>query len=159
MDVEARFWELCDEANRLQNANRSASRLREEVALDCRSYEQPMIEIIELVEHHPEYRDLFVRCFSEIVLWRRDAPYELAGFCMRRLRLPEIKDLIHRDADEHKGTAYYTNHMNYWSSVMHAFYDAVWEDAGMWAYYAHELEAAQDEVQDAEPGAADVTRS
>src|SRR5207237_435649 len=89
-----------------------------------------------------------------LVLWRRHAPWPLAGFCMRRLRFPEIKELIHRDADEHKGTAYYADRMNYWSSVMHAYYDAVWEDARMWAYYAHELEAARGDPQEAEPGAA-----
>jgi hypothetical protein len=152
MDVEARFWELCDEATRLEKANWDASRLDDEVALDCRSYERPMVEIIELVEQHAERRDLFVRCFSEIVLWRHHAPFELAGFCMRRLRFPEIKELIHRDADEHKGTAYYADRMNYWSSVMHAYYDAVWEDARMWVYYSHELESVRSEPQEAERG-------
>jgi hypothetical protein len=136
MDVEARFWELCDEATRLEKANWDASRLDEGVASDGRSYERPMVEIIELVERHPEHRDLFVRCFSEIVLWRRHAPFPLAGFCMRALRFPEIKELIHRDADEHKDTAYYADRMNYWSSIMHAYLDFVWEDASHWAYYS-----------------------
>jgi len=141
MDVEARFWELCDEATRLEKANRDASRLDEAVASTCRSYERPMVEIIEFVERHPKHRDLFIRCFSEIVLWRHYAPFPLVGFCMRRLRFPEIKELIHQDADEHKGTAYYADRMNYWSNIMHAYYDAIWEDACMWAYYGHELEA------------------
>jgi hypothetical protein len=55
---------------------------------------------------------------------------------MRRLRFPEIQELIHRDAAEHKGTAYYADRMNYGSSINHAYNDAVWEDAGMWAFYA-----------------------
>jgi len=124
MEVEARFWELCDEAARLEDADGD--------------YEWPMVEIIELVERHPEHRDLFVRCFSEIVLWRRESPWTLAGFCMRRLRFPEIKELIHQDADGHKGTAYYAGHMNYWSNIMHAYDDVVWQDADMWTNYALE---------------------
>ncbi len=136
MEVEARFWELCDEAARL-----------EEVDGDCLNYERPMVEIIELVERHPGHRDLFVRCFSEIVLWRRRAPWTLAGFCMRRLRFPEIKELIHRDADEHQDTAYYAGHMNYWSNIMHAYNDVVWEDADMWAYYAHESAGKRTEAE------------
>ncbi len=140
MDVEARFWELCDEALRLDEVHWS----------DCRGHEPPMVEIIELVERHPEYRDVFVRCFSEIVLWRRRVPWSLAAFCMRRLRFPEIRELLHRDADAHKGTAYYADRMNYWSTIMHAYHDAVWEEADMWPYYSHEL--ASGGPQDAAPG-------
>lgn len=131
MDLESRFWELCDEAGRLERAHG-----------DNLSYERPMVEIIALVEGHPQHRDLFVRCFSRIVLWERPAPWSLAAFCMRRLRFPEIQNLVHRDAEEHAGTAYDAGHMNYWSGIMHAFNDAVWEEADMWEFYAHELSAA-----------------
>ncbi len=133
MDVEGRFWELCDEASRLEKANWDASRLDEMIAADWRSYERPMVAIIELVEQHPESRDLFVRCFSEIVLWQRHAPWPLAGFCMRHLQFPEITELIRRDADAHTGTAYYSRRMNYWSNIVHAYVDFVWEDAPLWA--------------------------
>jgi hypothetical protein len=130
MDLESQFWELCDEAGRLERAHG-----------DNLSYERPMVEIIALVKRHPQHRDLFVRCFSRIVLWERPAPWSLAAFCMRRLRFPEIQDLVHRDAEEHLGTAYYAGHMNYWSCIMHAYNDAVWEEADMWSFYAHELRA------------------
>jgi hypothetical protein len=130
MDIESRFWELCDEARRLELEDDNG---------DCKSYERPMVEIIFLVERYPEHRDLFVRCFSQIVLWQRIAPWMLVPFCMRRLRFPEIQNLVRRDAKEHENTAYYASHMNYWSSIMHAYHDAIWEDAGMWEFYAHEL--------------------
>jgi len=130
MDLEARFWELCDKAARLEDLHG-----------DCRAFERPMIEIIELVDAHPAHREMFVRCFEQVVLWQRHAPWSLAPFCMRRLRFPEIQELVHRDAKEHEGTAYYARHMNYWSDIMHAFDDVVWEDAVMWPYYTHELKA------------------
>jgi hypothetical protein len=98
-----------------------------------------MVEIMRLVERHPDDRALFVRCFSELVLWRRDGPWMLVPFCMRHLRFPEIPDLIARDADEHKGTAYYASHMNHWSAINHAYLDRVWECAFMYDFYAHEL--------------------
>src|SRR5687768_5620252 len=102
MELDARFWELCNEAARL-----------EELHGDCHAYERPMIEVIDLVEGHPEQRQLFVRCFEQVVLSQRRAP-SLVSFCMRRLRFPEIQELVHRDAKEHEGTAYYARHMNYW---------------------------------------------
>jgi hypothetical protein len=45
---------------------------------------------------------------------------------MRRLRFPEIPELIHRDADSHgRASAYYLGHMNYWSEINHAYPDEV----------------------------------
>lgn len=133
MDIEAQFWRLCNEADRLDQAHG-----------DCCSYEKPMVEIIDLVERNPGHRDLFVRCFSEIVLGQKPAPWSLPAFCMRRLRFPEIQELVHRDAKDHAGTAYYARHMNYWSKIQHAYDDAVWAEADMWAFYAHELQDAGD---------------
>jgi hypothetical protein len=45
------------------------------------------------------------------------------------LRFPEIRDWIARDAREHKGTAYYADHRNFWSHINHAYLDDVWESA------------------------------
>ena len=127
-DVEARFWKLCDEASCLDAGS-----------LDARSSERPMVEIINLVESHPEHRETFVRCFSDLVLWRREGPFDLVPFCMRRLRFPEIPALIARDAESHKGTAYYASHMNHWSAINHAYLDEVWESANCYDFYAHEV--------------------
>lgn len=128
-DLEARFWELCDEAMHLD---------LDEGALDARPCERPMVEIIELVERHPEHRETFVRCFSDLVLWRRGGPFDLVPFCMRRLRFREIPALIAQDAESPKGTAYYASHMNHWSAINHAYLAEVWESAFMYDYYAHE---------------------
>jgi len=127
MDLESRFWELCDEADRLEKMHG-----------DCHAFERPMIDIIDLVEANPDRRELFVSCFSQLVLWQRAAPWALVPFCMRRLRFPEIQELVHRDAVASEGTAYYARHMNFWSDINHAFTDDVWEDAEMFPYYSHE---------------------
>ena len=94
----------------------------------------------QLVESNPERRETFVRCFSDVVLWQRPAPYMLVAFCMRRLRFPEIPELIQRDAETHKGTAYYADHMNYWSGINHAYFDKVWESAICFDFYRHEVD-------------------
>src|SRR5262249_26296571 len=107
--------------------------------LEPQASEQAMVEIIKLVESNPEKRPTFVRCFSDLVLGRRPAPYLLVAFCMRRLRFPEIPQLIHRDAEAHKGTAYYADHMNYWSAINHAYLDDVWESAICFDFYRHEV--------------------
>ena len=149
LDIEARFWELCDRATRHDEAHyrklTDDSVSPDEAYLEARASEQAMVEIIKLVEANPEYRPTFVRCFSDLVLWKRPAPYLLVAFCMRRLRFSEIAHLIHRDAEAHEGTAYYANHMNYWSAINHAFLDEVWESALCFDFYRHEVK--EDESQ------------
>jgi hypothetical protein len=142
-DVEDRFWELCDEAVRHDEASyqksvdESAS--GDEVQSEDRAAERAMVKIIELVEANPGDRETFVRCFSQLVVGDRRQPFLLVAFCMRRLRFPEIPELIHRDADAHKGTGYYATRMNYWSAINHAYLDKVWENADSFDYYAHEI--------------------
>jgi hypothetical protein len=141
-DVEARFWELCDEAVRHDEASyqklADEASSGDEVEREDRAVERAMVKIIELVEANPDERETFVRCFSELILTLRPQPFLLVAFCMRRLHFPEIPELIHRDADAHKGTGYYAGRMNYWSAINHAYLDKVWENADAFEYYSHE---------------------
>jgi hypothetical protein len=126
-DIEPRFWELCDRAMRHDDIHHRKlcddSVSPEAAHVEAQASEQAMVEIIKLVEAHPEHRQTFVRCFSDLVLWKRPAPFLLVAFCMRRLRFSEIPELIRRDAEAHKGTAYFADHMNYWSAINHAYLD------------------------------------
>src|SRR5687767_12589042 len=94
MDIEAWFWDLCDRATKHDEARSRKlcddSVSPDEVELEARASEQAMVEIIDLVRKHPEHRPTFVRCFSDLVLWKRPAPFSLVAFCMRQLRFPEI---------------------------------------------------------------------
>jgi hypothetical protein len=144
-DAEARFWELCDRATRHDEAHlRKLHRENapdDEVIAEAEAFEQSMVEIIEFVEANPEHRETFVRCFGDLVQWKRRSPMDLVAFCMRRLRFPEVPELIRRDAEAHgRMSAYYIDRMAHWSSIGHAYSDFVWEDAHRWAYYtAREL--------------------
>lgn len=153
MDIEAQFWKLCDEATRHDDSRYRRlcddSESPDAVQLEARAYEQAMAGIIDLVEKHPEHRPTFVRCFSDLVLWKRQSPFLLVAFCMRRLRFPEILDLIARDARDHKGTACYASHMNFWSAINHAYLDEVWESAICFEFYAHKVNEVR---RSAEPG-------
>jgi len=142
-NVQARFWDLCDRATRHDEAY--SRKLGEgcvspdEAHLEAQAPEQAMVEIIGHVEENPEHRPTFVRCFSDLVLTTRPAPFLLVAFCMRRLRFPEIPELIRRDAETHEGTAYYAGRMNYWSAINHAYFDEVWESARCFDFYRHEV--------------------
>ena len=142
VEVEARFWELCDIASRHDESRHrklcDESVSPDEAELEARACEQAMVDIIGLVEKHPEHRWTFVRCFSDLALWKRRASFLLVPFCMRRLRFPEIHELLAQDAKAHEGTAYYASHMNYWSAVNHAYLDEVWESALCFDFYRHE---------------------
>jgi hypothetical protein len=143
LDVETRFWELCDLATRHDEAYFRKFTDESVPAEEARASEQAMVEIIRLVEENPEHHPIFVRCFSELALWKRPAPYLLVAFCMRRLRFPEIPELLRRDREAHKGTASYADHVNYWSAIGHACRDKVWENAMCFDFYRHEINAAQ----------------
>lgn len=140
-DIEAQFWELCDRASQHDEADyrKLVDGGADEAHLEAQASERAMVKIIELVEANPQHRATFVRCFSEIVLWKRPAPFLLVAFCMRRLRFPEIQELIRQDADTHVGTAYFADRMNYWSAINHAYLDDVWECAPCFDYYRHEV--------------------
>jgi hypothetical protein len=145
LNIEARFWELCDKATR-HDAEHYRKLCDDSISSDeahreARESERAMVEIIRLVEAIPERRLTFVDCFSDIVLWKRPAPYLMVAFCMRRLRFREIPELIQRDAGAHKGTAYYADRMSYWSSINHAYTDKVWECALCFDFYKHEVGA------------------
>src|SRR5262245_23550658 len=106
MPLTERFWQLCDEALRLDEADDN-----------CFAHEAPMVELIRLVQSHPDQRSAFVECFRQIVLGERPAPYDLVGFCMRSLRFQEIKELVLRESTKHAGTAKGARGMNFWSHV------------------------------------------
>lgn len=72
--VAERFWTLCSEADeRLQGEG------------DVRP---SLIRILDLVRSAPEARHEFVQCFAELVQGR--GPWEVAYFCMRYLKWPEV---------------------------------------------------------------------
>jgi hypothetical protein len=142
-DVEARFWELVERAARHDEASRrlasSEGASLDEIEIEEKAAEAAMVEIVALVERDAEHRPVFVRCFEELTLWKRPSPFLLVAFCMRRLRLPEIPQLIGRDASAHSGTAYYAQRMNYWSAINHAYLDEVWECAACFDLHENEL--------------------
>ncbi|HEY1188390.1 MAG TPA: hypothetical protein VGE74_12130, partial [Gemmata sp.] len=66
-NAEARFWELCDQATRHDEAHfRKAHRENapdDEVLAEAEAFERSMVEIIQFVEANPEHRETFARCF------------------------------------------------------------------------------------------------
>lgn len=140
VDVETQFWQLFDAANELDgDAWRIFSDDTEEPVDFNRKVEPTYLAICRLVTEHPAERDVFVLCFSELVVQNRKSPWMLVPFCMRVLRMHEIKDLLHREMDRRGyGKVSYAKIMNYCSSVMHAYQDDVWENAIGFDTFAHE---------------------
>lgn len=140
MDVESQFWSLVDAANELDVYARRIERDTEEPIDSHRMVEPTYLAICKLVTDHPAERDVFVRCFSELVTQNRKSPWMLVPFCMRVLRLHEIKDVLHCEMHRRKSDVVaYTTMMSYCSSVMHAYNDDVWENAIGFDTFAYEL--------------------
>ena len=124
------FWSLCEKAYEID--------LTTDNSLD---YEKHMIEIIELVQSHPELRTEWIDCFKKAINdFEADIPLELIPFCMRSLRFNEIRDHVVALRQEHQNDARQIRDGDYWNNIMHAFDDSVWEDADFWPYYHHELQ-------------------
>lgn len=140
MDVESQFRKLVDDANELDgDAWRILTDDPEESVDSNRMIEPTYLAICKLVTEHPAERDVFVRCFSELVVQNRKSPWMLVPFCMRVLRMHEIKDVLHREMDRRgSGTLAYAATMNYCSSVMQAFHEDAWENAIGFDTFAHE---------------------
>ena len=142
MDIESQFWNLVEDANRLHaQAYRLLTDEESNVTVDSNRMVEPVyVAIVQLVKEHPESREIFVRCFSDLVLWKQKAPWMLLPFCMRVLRMPEILAVIRRDQLEHPyGTAHYAARMNFWDAIGHAYSDQVWMHAIAFDYFEYEL--------------------
>ena len=139
MALETEFWALVDTANEL---DAEAARINDDDSaepVDSNRYvESTYVAICDLVAQNPKSRELFVRCFCHLMLWQRKSPWMLVPFCMRVLRLHEVRTALTNDMDSHGGTPHYARRMNYCSSIMHAYLDGVWKDAIMFDTFAHE---------------------
>ena len=83
-NAEARFWELCERATwhdeaRFQKAHRENAP-DDEVIAEAKAFERSMVEIIKFVGANPEHRETFVRCFCDLVQWKRQVPFDLVAF-------------------------------------------------------------------------------
>jgi hypothetical protein len=139
MNVESQFWSLVEAANGLEaEARRWHNDDDSEPVDENRKVEPVYLAICELVTNHSAERDVFVRCFTELVLWKRQSPWLLVPFCMRVLRLSEVQQALAQEMDATRDTARWASRMNYCSSVMHAYVDAVWEQGIAFDTFANE---------------------
>jgi hypothetical protein len=76
-EIAERFWKRCLEAD---EAFQGEGDVRASLA-----------RVLQLVQSAPEARCVFVRCFAELIQGR--GPWEVAYFCMRHLRWPEVYDM------------------------------------------------------------------
>lgn len=126
--IEHQFVHLCQQADDLDWKTD-----------DCHDVEPLMIAILDLIKAHPAHRSLFVQLFSAVDDGVIPAPVYLVPFCMRELQFAELRDKLVQECAGDQTTERFRRRMNYISDVMHAFDDAVWEEATFWPYYAHEV--------------------
>ena len=127
-DLTQQFIDLCQQAYELDLAT-----------LNVTEVEPILVALLHLVKRHPEQRPLFVELFSLVADGEIQAPEYLLPFCMRELRFPEIRAKVQAELNGDRHTPRFARRMNFWWHVIHAFDDAMWEDAVFWPYYAHEL--------------------
>jgi hypothetical protein len=92
------------------------------------SYEMSLLNILEFVKKHPEYKEDFIGRFK-FILMSSSSPFEIVAFCMRELQWPEIKEFVvskMNPSQDPRSEAL--------RSVLTA-YDEFWPDADLYKYY------------------------
>jgi hypothetical protein len=108
---------------------------------NCAHAEPCYVEILRLFRANTNHRDLFVGWFIDLAVGTREGPHDLVPFCMRELRLPEVREAVLRHYEALEAQRLHPRYMNYMSKVNHAYDDAVWELADMYPYFgSRELE-------------------
>ncbi|BBP61607.1 hypothetical protein [Pseudomonas sp. St316] len=92
------------------------------------SYEMSLLNILEFVKKHPDYKQDFVEKFKAILV-SGNSPFEVVAFCMRELQWPEIKEFViikMNPSEDPRSEAL--------RSTLTA-YDELWPDADLYSYY------------------------
>ncbi|KAA8694040.1 hypothetical protein F4W70_29430 [Pseudomonas cannabina] len=93
------------------------------------SYEKSLLNILEFVKKHPEYKKDFIERFK-FMLMSGSTPFEAVAFCMRELQWGEIKEFVllkMNPSDDPRSEAL--------RSTLTA-YDETWPDADLYSYYS-----------------------
>ena len=75
-NVSDRFWELC---SAVDQAFQGEGDVR-----------PSLVRVLQFVRSTPEARNEILQCFAEVIRGR--GPWEVAYYCMRHLRWPEVYD-------------------------------------------------------------------
>lgn len=93
------------------------------------SYEMSLLNILEFVKKHPDYREWFIDRFK-LILTSRNSPFEAVAFCMRELQWPEIKEFViskMNPSEDPRSEAL--------RSIL-TTYDEFWPDSDLYSYYS-----------------------
>ncbi|MGY2274334.1 hypothetical protein HX893_02460 [Pseudomonas reactans] len=93
------------------------------------SYEMSLLNILEFVKKHPDYRERFIDRFK-LILTSRNSPFEAVAFCMRELQWPEIKEFViskMNPSEDPRSEAL--------RSIL-TTYDEFWPDSDLYSYYS-----------------------
>jgi hypothetical protein len=110
--------------------------LEAEPKADCAEMEPAFLGIIRLVQNNPSDRSYFVEQFIQIAVGTIPAPWEMAPYCMRELRFPEVRAAIEAHYAHLLEQNKHARYMNYLSHMAKAYDDPIWSDADMWPYFA-----------------------
>ena len=94
-----------------------------------RSVEPSLLQMLRVVEDHPELRAAFERAFIE--LCDSPSPKEIVQFCMRKLQWPAVREHV-------AGAMRATKDTRFRSTMQQVLdvYDDEWADADLWEYYS-----------------------
>lgn len=124
IQVEARFWELCERIDREDTVESSVPDL-----------EPSLLELLTFIKSEPQHEKLFIRCFCQIGTGQRISTSWIILFCMRELRYAEVQNAVNADFEQRGGPSKVPRLMNYVSDINWVFDDSPWEDALFFKYY------------------------
>ena len=129
LELEHRFKDLCAEVLR-QYDDRSGETICEPI-----DTEPHLIDLLHLIESHPDHRDVFVSLFLQVAHWFIPSPWFLLGFCMIRLRYPEVYRSLFDEFEDGMKRESFGRRFNYLKLNLDIFHDRDTLFVQMWPYY------------------------
>jgi hypothetical protein len=115
-----------------------ADAVRAEQEIDhCPDMEPYLLAVLNYVKMHPDGEAFFKTEFSKFVQNDNSVGYYLVPFCMRELRWPEVREAARLHMEMLQRANQHARFMNYFSDLIQAYEELVWDSAILFPYYAN----------------------
>lgn len=128
--IEQTFLDLCRQVSDAYKDTEDGHRAE---PVDTEPY---LVALLEFVESHPEQRNTFMQLFLRVANGDIPSPWFLLGFCMHKLRYPEVYEFLRKEYQDGYNRSTFARRINYLRLNLEIFEDKDDLFVQMWPYYS-----------------------